>query len=439
MQIFRLNSFPIEQMPNMEALELDLAAWFVARDYPVRLLAYSQAFQMKKAIAHIQQAQAGMERIQHAAAPLLHAIDAWLGGDSTADPAGALRAIPPHILAILLEAFALSPVLQQLLAGDGSAGVDDDRARWAMLADAFDLILWRLPWTKEAIRFYQALEQRHLRAATYLLITWEPADVSAQSLATTLQHTFRRPVERLDYLPSVLPCAYTEQMRRLEPRESGRPYYALLHSYDLQDEWDATTLHPLLASNYDVAIAIDIVTLSRNRAQRLAEMAHNAANLVAKDKKLLDMRAERVTRDAQYALHEMRHQTLHEIQLAVLVGGATPEELEINVADIRDRLGPKLRLMRAAGAQGEVLKLFSTALRTRLEAPWKPRTQLSHAVGCLAGIVGLHRTNATEGIFLGIDAVRRAPIFMDLFKQNQAAHTVILGKTGYGKVRHMAA
>ena len=433
MQIFRLTSFPIEQVPNLQALELDLAAWFVARDYPVRLLAYSQAFQMKKAIAHIQQAQAGMERIQHAVAPLLRAIDALLAGDSTADPAGALREVPPHILAILLEAFAAVPVIQQVLVGEGSVGVDDDRTRWAMLADAFDMVLWRLPWTKETIRFYQALEQRHLRAATYLMMTWEPPDVSAQSLITTLRHAFRRPVERLDALPSVLPCAYTEQMRRLEPREPGQPYYALLHSYDMQDEWDAVTLHPLLSSQYDVAIAIDIVTLSRNRAQRLAEMAHNAANLVAKDKKLLDMRAERVTRDAQYALHEMRHQTLHEIQLAVLIGGATPEELEINVADIRDRLGPKLRLMRAAGAQGEVLKLFSTTLRTRIQAPWKPRTQLSHAVGCLAGIVGLHRTNATDGIFLGIDAVRRAPIFMDLFKQNQAAHTVILGKTGYGK------
>src|SRR5215216_1855096 len=91
------------------------------------------------------------------------------------------------------------------------------------------------------------------------------------------------------------------------------------------------------------------------------------------------LRVPRHALGAQHALHEMRHQTLHEIQLAVLVGGATPEELEINVADIRDRLGPKLRLMRAAGAQGEVLKLFSTTLRTRLEAPWKPRTQLSHA------------------------------------------------------------
>src|SRR5215212_9969690 len=118
MQIFRLTSFPIEQVQNMEALELDLAAWFVARDYSVRLLAYSQAFQMHRAIAHIQQAQAGMERIQQGVAPLLRAIDAFLGGDWTADPAHALREVPPHILAILLETFAPTPAIQQLLAGE---------------------------------------------------------------------------------------------------------------------------------------------------------------------------------------------------------------------------------------------------------------------------------------------------------------------------------
>src|SRR5207253_9492163 len=99
MQIFRLNSFPIEQVPNLHALELDLAAWFVARDYPVRLLAYSQAFQMHRAIARVQHAQSGMERIQQAVAPLLRAIDAFLGGDPSADPAHTLREIPSHILA----------------------------------------------------------------------------------------------------------------------------------------------------------------------------------------------------------------------------------------------------------------------------------------------------------------------------------------------------
>jgi hypothetical protein len=432
-QILQLSSFPIEQVANLEALEQDLAAWFGARDYGVRLLAYSQAFNMRPAIERVRQSQASTERIAQAVAPLLRAIDAWLAGDGDADPAPVLRQLPPSILAILVEASAAAPALRRLLCGIDYLDGDDERSCWAVLAEALDTLLWRLPWTKETVRLYDAMQQRHLRAATYLLLTWEPPDVSAQSLVTTLRHAFRRPVQPLQALPSVIATPYREQLHRLEPLEAGQPYYALLHSYDMQDVWDAATLHPLLAAPYDVALAIDILTLPRAKAQRLAELAHNAANLVAKDKRLLDMRAERVTHDSQYALHELRHQTLHEIQMAVLVGGATPDELEIHVADIRDRLGPKLRLMRAAGAQGEVLKLFSTTPRARLEAPWKPRTQLSHAVGCLAGIVGLHRTNTTDGIFLGIDAVRRAPIFMDLFKQNQAAHTVILGKTGSGK------
>ena len=63
MQILQLSSFPIEQVANLEALELDLAAWFAARDYPVRLLAYSQAFNMRPAFARVQQAQAGMAAV----------------------------------------------------------------------------------------------------------------------------------------------------------------------------------------------------------------------------------------------------------------------------------------------------------------------------------------------------------------------------------------
>jgi type IV secretory pathway VirB4 component len=39
----------------------------------------------------------------------------------------------------------------------------------------------------------------------------------------------------------------------------------------------------------------------------------------------------------------------------------------------------------------------------------------------------------------GLDGMRRAPIFFNLFQGNQAGHTAILGKTGYGKVRRTAA
>ncbi|MFV9505970.1 MAG: VirB4 family type IV secretion system protein [Oscillochloridaceae bacterium umkhey_bin13] len=427
MQIIKLTSFPLEQEEDLDGLEQRLAAWFAARDYPCRLLAVSQAFSMRPPINRVRADQASMAQLQMVAAPLFAAIDATLEGRTDHDPSAVLAQLAPAQREVLQTSLAASPRLQALLADPGSRPA----AAWVPLGDALDRALWRLPWTKEAIRFYEALEQRHLRASSYTLLTWEPPEVSAQALLTTLRHAFGRPAARCDQLPSVIGCAYREHSTRLEPLEPGHPWLAVLHSYDLQGLWDAGTLHPLLATSYDVALAIDIVTLSR--AQRMAELAFNAANLVAGDQRLLDTRAERVTHDAQYALHELRHQTLHEIQLAVLVGGATADELETNVADVRDRLGPRLRMMRAAGAQAEVLRLFSATPRARIEAPWKPRTQLSHAVGCLAGIVGLHRTSATDGIFLGVDAVRRAPVFMDLFKHNQAAHTLVLGKSGSGK------
>ena len=58
---------------------------------------------------------------------------------------------------------------------------------------------------------------------------------------------------------------------------------------------------------------------------------------------------------------------------------------------------------------------------------------LSHGVGCCAGLIGYHGASRTDGILWGIDAVRRAPLFYDPFRNNQAGHMCVLGKTGYGK------
>lgn len=434
MAIFQLSSFPIEQVPNLVALEQRLGASFAAREFPHRLLAFSQACSMRPAIVRVQREQVPVEQWLDQLRTLRQALTESSDGNTRMRVLSALAELTPEIRAELARLLDPQSDLAALMSsGIGEERHDEALIDWSAVSVAIDRLLWRLPWTKEMIRFYEALEQRHLRSARYMLLTWEPPDIAPAALLTTLRYAFQRPVTRLDYLPSVLPCAYREHPTRLEPHEAGQPWLALLHSYDMQDEWDATTLHPLLAASFDVALAIDIVTLPRVKAQRLAEMAYNAARLLASDTKLLDTRAQRVTGDAQLVLHEMARQTLHEIQIAVLVGGRTPEELEVNVADIRDRLGPRLRLMRAAGCQGEVLKLFSQTPRNRIDAPLKPRTQLSHAVGCMAGIVGLHRANATDGIFLGVDAVRRAPICMDLFKNNQAAHTIVLGKSGYGK------
>ena len=128
MQILQLSSFPLEQVVDLDALEQQLAAWFAARDYPVRLLAYSQAFDMRPAIARVRQGQAGIERIHQAVAPLLRAIDSYLAGDADADPAPLLRQLPPSLLATLAGIAAIAPMLDCLLSGIGYSDGEDTRS-----------------------------------------------------------------------------------------------------------------------------------------------------------------------------------------------------------------------------------------------------------------------------------------------------------------------
>lgn len=201
----------------------------------------------------------------------------------------------------------------------------------------------------------------------------------------------------------------------------------------MRGQWDATTLHPLLSVNFDVALAIDVQTQGRNQAMRTAELAYNTARMLVRDTQLIDVRAQRIQADAERVMHELTHQSLHLVQLAVLVSGASREELEAHVTEMQGRLGSQLRLFRPAGAQGEALKLWSTIPASTLDLPWRRRVMLSHGVGCLAGVNGFHRAGSTDGFFWGMDAVRRAPLFVDMFANNQAGHTLILGKSGSGK------
>lgn len=165
----------------------------------------------------------------------------------------------------------------------------------------------------------------------------------------------------------------------------------------------------------------------------MMELAYSAARLVTRDDRLLDTRAEQVYADSQRVLHASTQQGFHLVTIAVLVSGATREALEQHVAVITERLGSTLRLMRVAGAQDQLLRLWSPAPNKGLDLPLKPWNMLSHGVGCCAGLIGYHGASRTDGILWGIDAVRRAPLFHDPFRNNQAGHMCILGKTGYGK------
>jgi hypothetical protein len=428
MYLFDIASLPIDLVGDLDRFEERLGAFFTARDFPMRLIAHSTAFPMHEPVAAVRDSVHRTESLYVRTRALREAIDAWCLDHHAVNLADALHTLGER------EAEELRDQLRESgfeLARCCAATVDV--ATWEAFVAAVDLVFWRVPWARQAVEMYEVMERRVLRAVQYILLTWEPADVSEMAIRVPLAAATRRPVRRIDYLPPVIAGPYREHLSYLAPEDREQPFLAVLTSYDFAGEWNATLFHELIALNLDITIAVDVVTLNRNTSQRVAEMAYNAAKLVARDKNLVDIRGEQVVEDAREVLGQLKGQTLHAVQVAILVHGKTRDELEANVVTVRDLFGPRLKLLRPTGAQKEALKIFSTLPRKRLEAPWKPRTQLSKVVGCAAGMVGFHRPNQTKGVFVGIDRNGRFPIFINLFERNQAAHMIISGMSGYGK------
>ncbi|HEU5090249.1 MAG TPA: DUF87 domain-containing protein, partial [Roseiflexaceae bacterium] len=201
----------------------------------------------------------------------------------------------------------------------------------------------------------------------------------------------------------------------------------------MRGQIDATILHDLMSRPYDVALAIDVLTRPAGRTLAATERAYAAARAAAEHGTTKDARAERQAADAEYALHELTRQNLHDVQIGVLVSGQTREELEIHVAEVSEAPGSRLRLTRPPGIQRQLLSLWSTRPAKDIDLPWQRRNVYSKGVGCLAGVLTYHRPANTDGLLWGIDAQRQAPLMLDLFANRQAAHMVVLGKTGYGK------
>lgn len=434
MQIFHLSSFPIEQERSLAGAEGRLTQLFATLDFPIRLLAFSRAFDIRPAIARLNRNQRELNELSRITKSLTSEIDRFLNDDEDADPNKIVQAMPADALGLLLDLFSNEISVQQLLLQDESISDADATVLWGSLADAIDSILWRLPWMKEQGRFFEELQRRHLRSSTYIVITWEPPDMSPEALVSLLRMaTDMRPVRILQQLPSFLSGPYLLQSSNLRPEGERAPWLVGALSYEIQGVLDATTLHPLLSEKYDVALAIDIVTLSKERAQRTAELAYNASRLLAVDMKVLDTRARGVRDSATTVLERLKYESLHTVQMALLVTGATEKEAESNYTAITKKLGTSVKWFRPPFQQGEILKFFSTAPRGQIEAPLRPRSALSHGVGCLAGILGFHRSDNTAGVFAGIDAIRRAALIFDLFAGKHAAHISMFGMPGFGK------
>ena len=424
--LHQLASFPIQQAGPLESVETKLALCVANRPYPMRFVARSLAFDMTPALRTIRDLAGGITSLARAGAPLLDTIDAgdWQQARALVEALDEpvweqlRRATEPDVLRHAL-----------MLACDHTAL---PRA-WRRVAESLRRTTWSLPWLHEHARFYEALEHRHMRQTALTMLAFAPPDVPAIAIANDLRAATGRPVQQIHALPPIIRGPYRQAGGALVPVNAGDPYLAVLLSYDLRGVWDATTLHGLLNLPFDVAIAVDIHTVPTHTAARTAELAYSASRILAQDVKVKDVRGERVFRDSQTVMHALTRWSLHHVQIAVLVSAPTREDLEQHIAQVQGLTNTTLKLARLGKVQRELLKYFTTAPTNTIDAPRRTRNMLSPGLGCILGLVGFHRASGTDGILWGIDAAHYSPLFYDLFKDNQAAHLAILGKTGFGK------
>ena len=336
------------------------------RPYPVRMLAYSQRFDMRPARAPLDRQVADLALLMDATRELRRQIDRL---PSDGRPDLAVCALHPDRQADLIALCRAAPTvvhaLDQVISGTDRGAA----ALWNLIGMALDYYGWPLPWLREGQRFYDVLAERHLRRADYLLLTWEPASSSAEALALTIQGAFQRVPTIGAPLPTILRCPYREYATALHPDQPGMPYLAGLLSYDMQGAIDATVLHDLMSRPYDLAIAIDLQTRSAARALAATERAYAVSRAAADQGSVKDARAERQAADSERALHELTRQNLHDVQIGVLVSGETRKDLEAHVAEVSEALGGRLKLMRPPGVQRQILNFWSTRPSTAIDIP----------------------------------------------------------------------
>ncbi len=436
MLILELTSFPIEQVNDLAAFEQGLGRWFLDNAFPSRAIGYSFAFNIAPALHRIHQLQYGMAPFADLARLLMPSLRALLAGDATArHPADVVEGLSARTFTALSS-----------LCGEGGLRriVDNPdealSAEWLLLGEALETLLWSWPYLEDYATFYTVLAERHLRAATYIIITWEPSDADPRTIIDSLAYATGQPVRRRDRLPAAIagPVTVDERRARMIPVNAGTPAYAVLRAYAAQVAYDATVLHPLLNINADLAVAIDVQTLSTSQTQVLAETQMGAARVALRTSGgAIDPATEQRAHDAERVLFSQATDAVHQVQVAVLVSGEDAAALDRNVAAVRDRLGLTMRLEAVAGSQAELLRLFSTTPATQIDAAWHREDMLSHGLGCLMGMIGFHRSPSTAGWLWGVDGFRSSPVFIDPFASEMAGHMVILGETGYGKTFFM--
>jgi hypothetical protein len=205
----------------------------------------------------------------------------------------------------------------------------------------------------------------------------------------------------------------------------------VLTAWQARGEWDLLSWLPLLTSNLELTIAIDVHT--RTKGEDELERIAKSFGAIAKGGDL-DNRSDRAAGDVALALRAIATQSIHELHYSVLLKAPTLLRLEELVSKASELLGRGLRFERVEGAQRAYLQLFTDTPAKRITAPLTRWNAISHGVGAKTPC-GMRRGSAMRGVWYGNDARTNLPIHHQPFgedgKRNESA--LILGLPGKGK------
>lgn len=243
--------------------------------------------------------------------------------------------------------------------------------------------------------------------------------------------------------PPPLSGRYAAHLTHLWPQLEGRtsadpsrPLARVFAAYEFKDKWDWQSPLSDLLQTADGPMVLCLDT--QRVPQRTIEFATNSLQAAMTEvTRVSDKESVLNMQDAdQIMTATTRGAGLHNTRLAVMLLDTDPKRLDKRTTRAKTKLSPFMRITPLTGAQKEGAMLFSP-VKHPPGIPDLHHNVLSNGIGHMLGVLGHATQENYSGLYMGIGRSRGGGVtgleYINPWKGQEAAHMLILGKTGYGK------
>lgn len=196
-------------------------------------------------------------------------------------------------------------------------------------------------------------------------------------------------------------------------------------------------LHRLFALDFPVWCSIEIGSYSSEETTKMLRLK----DATARHESSTTTEAMANAQNIKFTINKIRSEinrigcALHEVRFSVVVGAENEHTLKQRLEVIRGSTGIDMEGWESRASQ-YIPEMFTPQPPSRVKGSLLP----SHALSILtSSAMSYRRRTKTRGVYLGTDR-NQAPIIIDIFDSNHPSYNmVVLGQTGSGKVRRMAA